>query len=108
MSVLDRFRLDGKLALITGGSRGLGREMALALAEAGSDLILIGRDAASLDAAANLVRDRGRQVTTIVADAGVPTECERFCGAALDRHGAVDILINNVGGRRVNVPTDEF
>jgi NAD(P)-dependent dehydrogenase (short-subunit alcohol dehydrogenase family) len=108
MSVLDRFRLDGKLALITGGSRGLGREMALALAEAGSDVILIGRDAASLDATADAIRDRGRTATTIVADAGVPAECERFCSEVLDRQGTVDILINNVGGRRVNIPTDQF
>src|SRR5262245_502441 len=108
MSVLDRFRLNGKLALITGGSRGLGREMALALAEAGSNLVLIGRDAASLDATANAIRDRGRAATTIVADAGVPADCERFCGEVLDQHGTVDILINNVGGRRVNIPTDQF
>lgn len=108
MSVLDRFRLDGKRALITGGSRGLGREMALALAEAGSDLILIGRDAASLESTAAAIRDRGRQAETIVADAGVPAECECFCGEVLGRHGAIDILINNVGGRRVNIPTDEF
>jgi len=108
MSVLDRFRLDGKLALITGGSRGLGREMALALAEAGSDVILIGRDAASLESTANAVRDRGRTATAVVADAGVPAECERFCGDVLDQYGSVDILVNNVGGRRVNIPTDQF
>jgi NAD(P)-dependent dehydrogenase (short-subunit alcohol dehydrogenase family) len=100
MSVFDRFRLDGKQALITGGSRGLGRAMALALADAGSDLILVGRDAASLDTTAGAIRDLGRTATTIVADAGVPAECERFCGEVLDLHGPVDILINNVGGRR--------
>ena len=48
-NVLDRFRLNGKRALITGGSRGLGREMALSLAEAGADLILVGRDVESLE-----------------------------------------------------------
>jgi gluconate 5-dehydrogenase len=108
MSVFDRFRLDGKLSLVTGGSRGLGREMALALAEAGSDLVLVGRDAASLDVTAGAIRDLGRKAVTIVADAGVPAECERFCGEVLDQHGPVDVLINNVGGRRVNIPTDEF
>ncbi|MBP1777360.1 MAG: gno 1, partial [candidate division NC10 bacterium] len=49
MPVLDRFRLDGKRLFITGGSRGLGREMALAIADAGADVILVGRDLASLE-----------------------------------------------------------
>ena len=49
MSVLDRFRLDGKRLFITGGSRGLGREMALAIADAGADVILTGREEASLE-----------------------------------------------------------
>ncbi len=49
MSVLDRFRLDGKRLFVTGGSRGLGREMALAIADAGAGVILVGRDAASLE-----------------------------------------------------------
>jgi NAD(P)-dependent dehydrogenase (short-subunit alcohol dehydrogenase family) len=48
MSVLDRFRLDGKRLFIAGGSRGLGREMALAIADAGADVVLVGRDGASL------------------------------------------------------------
>jgi NAD(P)-dependent dehydrogenase (short-subunit alcohol dehydrogenase family) len=49
MSIFDRFRLTGKRLFITGGSRGLGREMALAIADAGADVILVGRDQASLD-----------------------------------------------------------
>lgn len=106
MSVLDRFRLNGKRAFITGGSRGLGREMALALAEAGADLVVSGRDAASLEGVAAEIRERGRNAETIVADIGVPEECERACREVL-AGGSIDILINNVGGRRENIPLHE-
>ncbi|HTI51396.1 MAG TPA: SDR family oxidoreductase [Planctomycetaceae bacterium] len=108
MSVLDRFRLDGKRLFITGGSRGLGREMALAIAEAGADVILVGRDAASLERTSGDIRARGRDAVTIVADVGLPAEAERACRLALDRHGPIDILINNVGGRRVDIPTAQM
>ena len=108
MGVLDRFRLNGKRAFITGGSRGLGREMALGLAEAGADLILVGREQAALDQTAVEVRARGRQVATIQADVGQPAEAERACRTALAEHGPIDILINNVGGRRVDVPTQDM
>jgi gluconate 5-dehydrogenase len=108
MSVFDRFRIDGKRLFITGGSRGLGREMALAIAEAGADVILVGRDPASLEKTALDVRARGRQAWTIAADVGIPTECEAACKTALAEHGPIDILINNVGGRRENIPTEEM
>jgi len=108
MSVLDRFRLDGKKLFITGGSRGLGREMALAIAEAGGDVILVGRDRPSLEKTAGEIRDRGRSAATLVADVGVPAEAERACRQALDESGKIDILINNVGGRRIDIPTTEM
>jgi gluconate 5-dehydrogenase len=108
MTVLDRFRLDAKRAFITGGSRGLGREMALGLAEAGADLVLVGRDEQSLNRTADDIRARGRAAATIVGDVGQPEDCERICRQALDRHGPIDILINNVGGRRVNISTEEL
>ena len=108
MSVFDRFRIDGKRLFITGGSRGLGREMALAIAEAGADVILVGRDPASLEKTALDVRARGRQAWTIAADVGIPAECEAACKTALAEHGPIDVLINNVGGRRENIPTEEM
>ncbi|MCA9116792.1 MAG: glucose 1-dehydrogenase [Planctomycetaceae bacterium] len=108
MSVLDRFRQDGKKLFITGGSRGLGREMALALAEVGADVILVGRDAASLEQTATDIRSLGRTAVTLQGDVGQPADCERVCKVALDEHGPIDILINNVGGRRINVPTEDF
>jgi gluconate 5-dehydrogenase len=108
MSVLDRFRLDGKRLFITGGSRGLGREMALAIAEAGADVILVGRDRASLDQTAEEICNRGREVSAIVADVGIPAEAERACREALAGSRQIDILINNVGGRRIDVPTADL
>jgi gluconate 5-dehydrogenase len=108
MGVLDRFRLDGKRCFLTGGSRGLGREMALALAEAGADLILVGRDRPTLEAAVADVERRGRSAVLIQADVSQPLEAERACRTALERHGPVHILVNNVGGRRIDAATEDL
>jgi gluconate 5-dehydrogenase len=108
MSVLDRFKLTGKRLFITGGSRGLGRAMALACAEAGADCILVGRDEASLGQTAGEIRALGRQAFTQVADVSQPEECEAACERALADFGPIDILINNVGGRRQNIPTADM
>lgn len=105
MSILDRFRLDNKRLLITGGTRGLGREMALAMAEVGADVVLVGRTPESLAATAQELRQFGRRVDAIQADMSDLADCERVCGEALDQ-GPVDILVNNVGGRRENIPTE--
>lgn len=108
MSVLDRFRLNGKRAMITGSSRGLGREMAIALAEAGADVILTGRTAESLEAVVEQISKLGRQAFPLVTDIGDPAECQATCECILADYGPVDILINNVGGRRENVPTEDL
>jgi gluconate 5-dehydrogenase len=108
MGVLDRFRLDGKRCFLTGGSRGLGREMALALAEAGADLILVGRDRPALEATVADVERRGRSAVPIQADVSQPLEAERACRTALERHGPVHILVNNVGGRRIDTATEDL
>ncbi|MFM9965871.1 MAG: SDR family NAD(P)-dependent oxidoreductase [Planctomycetaceae bacterium] len=107
MSVLDRFRLDGQRLFITGGSRGLGREMALAIADVGADVVLVGRDRESLEKTAAEIRQLGRTANILAADVGVPAECEQVCQQALDQFGPFDILINNVGGRRINVPVED-
>lgn len=108
MSIFDRFRLDGKRLFITGGTRGLGRAMALAIADAGADCVLVGRDDQSLSAAAEEIRRLGRQAFTIQADVGNPRECEAACRQALAEYGPIEILINNVGGRRIPTPTTEL
>jgi NAD(P)-dependent dehydrogenase (short-subunit alcohol dehydrogenase family) len=107
MSVLDKFRLDGRRALVTGGSRGLGRAMAQALAEAGADLVLAGRDADTLRQAQAELSALGRRIDAVQADLTDPAAVERFCAAVLAEHGPIDILVNNVGGRRENVPVQE-
>ena len=106
MRVLDRFRLDNKRLFITGGSRGLGREMALAIAEAGADVVLVGRDADSLARTSADIRALGREAFPLQADAAIPEQCERACRDALAL-GPIDILINNIGGRRINVPVEQ-
>jgi NAD(P)-dependent dehydrogenase (short-subunit alcohol dehydrogenase family) len=108
MNVFDRFRLDGRTALITGGSRGLGRAMAQAFAEAGADLILIGRDGDSLVTARKELATDGRRVETVVADVSTPDGAESACNEALRLAKGIDILVNNVGGRRSDIPTEDF
>ncbi|WP_212525549.1 SDR family oxidoreductase [Actibacterium sp. MT2.3-13A] len=108
MGFSDFFRLDGKKLFITGGSRGLGREMALAIAAAGADVALVARPSESLENTAKEIRELGRTAWTFEADIGDPAACEAACAEALDAAGPFDILINNVGGRRVNVPTEDM
>jgi gluconate 5-dehydrogenase len=106
MSVLDRFRLDAKRAVVTGASRGLGRVMALALAEAGADVVITGRTPETLDATAGEIRARGRQSWTLTVDMGVPAACQAAWQRILADMGPIDILINNVGNREVSVPIE--
>ncbi|MBI3406994.1 MAG: SDR family oxidoreductase [Planctomycetes bacterium] len=103
MSIFDRFRLDGRRALITGATRGLGRAMAQALAEAGADLVLAGRDLGALDQTGQELTALGHRVAGVQADVGNPQRAERMCDVVLKKHGPIDILINNVGGRRDKV-----
>ena len=108
MSVLDRFNLAGRRALITGGSRGLGLEMARALGEAGAELIIVGSSAEHLLAACEVLRDEGHRVSSFEADLFRPEEADRLCDVVLRDQAPIDILINNVGGRRINTPTEDL
>jgi gluconate 5-dehydrogenase len=108
MNVLERFRLNGQRVLITGGSRGLGRAMAQALAEAGADLLLVGREESSLRVAHSELSALGRRVDYLVADVGQPDEAERMCAEAIAQFAPIDALVNNVGGRRISIPTTEM
>jgi gluconate 5-dehydrogenase len=103
MTVIDRFRLDGKRLFVTGGSRGFGRVIALAAAEAGADIVLNARDRDALARTAEEVRERGRKAWTFAADIADPAICEATCNLVLAESGPIDILVNNVGGRNLDV-----
>jgi NAD(P)-dependent dehydrogenase (short-subunit alcohol dehydrogenase family) len=97
VAVLDQLNLDGRVGLVTGASRGLGRAMALALAEAGADVALIARSADGLSGTAESVQARGRRALALPADVAVEAEVDAAVKRALDAFGAVDILVNNSG-----------
>lgn len=91
------FRLDGKRVLVTGASRGIGAEIAAVLAEAGADLAITARDAASLSATRDTVTKHGRRCCVIAADLATPDGPGSVAQAALDFFGTVDVLVNNAG-----------
>jgi NAD(P)-dependent dehydrogenase (short-subunit alcohol dehydrogenase family) len=96
--VNDRFSLEGRVAVVTGGGTGIGRGSALVLAERGADVVLAGRRPEPLASTAQEVEALGRQalpVSTDVTDAG---QCQALVDATLDRFGRLDILVNNAGG----------
>ncbi|OBJ50684.1 SDR family oxidoreductase [Mycobacterium asiaticum] len=100
--ILDRFRLDDKVAVITGAGRGLGAAIALAFAEAGADVVIGSRTQAQLDEVAEQVRAAGRRAHVVAADLAHPEETAKLAGAAVEAFGKLDIVVNNVGGSMPN------
>ncbi len=96
-TVLDAFRLDGRVAIVTGASRGLGAAVAVALAEAGADLVLAARSGPDLEKVAAEVRRPGRRALVVPADVTVRADVERMAAEALRAFGEVDVLVNNAG-----------
>jgi NAD(P)-dependent dehydrogenase (short-subunit alcohol dehydrogenase family) len=97
MSVLDRFRLDGKVAVVTGASSGLGVAFAKALAEAGADVVLGARREDRLPETGKLVEAAGRKYAAKKTDVTKPEECDALIAFAIEKFGKADILINNAG-----------
>jgi NAD(P)-dependent dehydrogenase (short-subunit alcohol dehydrogenase family) len=106
--VIESFRLTGKNALVTGGARGLGKTIALALAEAGADVALCGRTRETLDeTAAELAAATGRRILPLVADVTSKEDVTALKAAVTAGLGQVDILVNNAGNN-IRGPIEDF
>lgn len=95
--VLDRFRLDGKTALVTGGARGLGLTMATALAQVGADIVISGRSLAACEAAAaSITASTGRTATAVAADVSIAADVDRLI-ETIEAERPIDVLLNCAG-----------
>ena len=95
--IQDRFKLDGQVAVVTGAGRGIGAATAVALAEAGADVVLGARRVEKLERVADSVRSTGRRVHTVATDVADPEQCQGLVAAAMAKFGRVDVLVNNAG-----------
>ena len=95
---LDRFRLDGRVAIVTGGTGGIGSRLCLALARVGAQVVVHGRDGARAEAVTRRLGDEGAEATPAVADLTRREEADRMVHEAMTAYGRVDVLVNTVGG----------
>ena len=96
-AIESRFRVDGKVAVVTGASSGLGAGFAKALAEAGADLVLGARRVDRLEETRAAIAAMGRRVIAIATDVSKPESCQALIDGAMAEFGRVDILVNNAG-----------
>ena len=110
--MLDRFRLDGKLALVTGGSRGIGLGIARGLAQAGADILLVARSNEDLAIAKEELLPLGRRVATSAFNIAESAAVPAWYTSLVEAHGGVDILVNNAGmsrrGPAENLPLHDW
>ncbi|KAA0024678.1 SDR family oxidoreductase [Antrihabitans cavernicola] len=96
--ILDLFRLDDQVAVVTGAGRGLGAAIAIAFAEAGSDVVISSRTESELRGVADAVHAAGRRAHVVAADLSDPDAAAALATAAVEQFGRLDIVVNNVGG----------
>ncbi|HKK50656.1 MAG TPA: glucose 1-dehydrogenase [Myxococcota bacterium] len=96
--ILDRFKLTDKVAIVTGGGKGIGRGIAWAFAEAGAHVVAAARTQSDLDETARGVEERGRRALTVPTDVTRTEDLERLVSATIEEFGKIDILVNNAGG----------
>jgi NAD(P)-dependent dehydrogenase (short-subunit alcohol dehydrogenase family) len=101
---MSLFDLTGKTALVTGASRGIGREVAVAMAEAGADIALVARSEEGLATTARAVSEHGRKAFVLPADLTQAEEAAAAVTSAIEQLGHVDIVVNNAGGSNFMVP----
>jgi NAD(P)-dependent dehydrogenase (short-subunit alcohol dehydrogenase family) len=98
MDELARFRLDGRVALVAGGSGGIGVRICAALAGVGARVAVVGRSAERLEEARQSIEAAGSEALVIAADMGVKADADAAVDATVERFGRIDVLINAVGG----------
>ncbi len=104
--ILDRFRVDGQVAVVTGAGRGIGAATAVALAQAGADVVISARHADQLEKVAAQVEEAGRRALVVPADLMDLTAAAALADRAADEFGRLDIVVNNVGGTIPNALLD--
>jgi NAD(P)-dependent dehydrogenase (short-subunit alcohol dehydrogenase family) len=97
MSVLEKFRLDGKKVIITGGSRGIGKSVAFGLAEAGADIAIVARGLQAAEETADEISKLGVKVIAVKTDITKPDQVKDMMGKTLDEFGTVNVIFNNAG-----------
>ncbi len=112
MSILNQFRLDGRVAIVTGGGRGIGAAIAKAYAEAGADVVVAARTREQIEATAEAVRALGRRALAVPTDVMQEDQLEQLVQHCIDEFGRLDIVVNNAGGfppkPMLRTSTEEF
>src|SRR5918996_4106935 len=98
MSLFDRFRMDGKVAIVTGAGKGIGAAIALAFAEAGADVALLARTVTDLEGVAEGVRSHGRRALVMPTDVIELAQLDPAVERTVGELGGIDIVVNNAGG----------